>query len=174
MTHANRNFVVAYILLVGLPILGLLGILHVGHALNAPHTLTSASRTEADSSQLTITPEVPLREAKQNQSRGTQMPNLFTLVLQIAVVLIACRVTGALFRKIHQPRVVGEMFAGIMLGPSLFGWIFPAASAYLFPASSLGFLNALAQIGVVMFMFLVGLGTDAGLAVPVLVSAALQ
>jgi Kef-type K+ transport system membrane component KefB len=89
------------------------------------------------------------------------MPNLFTLVLQIAVVLTACRLTGALFRKIHQPRVVGEMFAGIMLGPSLLGWISPAASAYLFPPSSLGFLNALSQIGVVIFMFMVGLGTDA-------------
>ena len=82
------------------------------------------------------------------------MPNLFTLVLQIAVVLAACRVTGELFRRIHQPRVVGEMFAGIMLGPSLLGWIAPHFSAYLFPASSLGFLNALSQVGVVVFMFL--------------------
>lgn len=88
------------------------------------------------------------------------MPNLFTLVLQIAVVLAVCRVVGELFRKIHQPRVVGEMFAGIMLGPSLLGWIAPHSSAYLFPASSLGFLNALSQVGVVVFMFLVGLGIN--------------
>jgi Kef-type K+ transport system membrane component KefB len=88
------------------------------------------------------------------------MPNLFTLVLQIAVVLAACRIVGIIFLKMHQPRVVGEMFAGIMLGPSLLGWIAPQTSAYLFPASSLGFLNALSQIGVVIFMFLVGLGTD--------------
>jgi Kef-type K+ transport system membrane component KefB len=88
------------------------------------------------------------------------MPNLFTLVLQIAVVLAACRVTGELFRRIHQPRVVGEMFAGIMLGPSLLGWIAPHFSSYLFPASSLGFLNALSQVGVVVFMFLVGLGIN--------------
>lgn len=88
------------------------------------------------------------------------MLNLFTLVLQIAVVLAACRVVGELFRRIHQPRVVGEMFAGIMLGPSLLGWIAPHASAYLFPTSSLGFLNALSQIGVVIFMFLVGLGIN--------------
>lgn len=88
------------------------------------------------------------------------MPNLFTLVLQIAVVLAVCRVVGELFRKIHQPRVVGEMFAGIMLGPSLLGWVAPHFSAYLFPASSLGFLNALSQVGVVIFMFLVGLGIN--------------
>jgi Kef-type K+ transport system membrane component KefB len=88
------------------------------------------------------------------------MPNLFTLVLQIAVVLAVCRVVGELFRKIHQPRVVGEMFAGIMLGPSLLGWMAPHFSAYLFPVSSLGFLNALSQVGVVIFMFLVGLGIN--------------
>ncbi|HMH01801.1 MAG TPA: cation:proton antiporter, partial [Terriglobales bacterium] len=88
------------------------------------------------------------------------MPNLFTLVLQIAVILAVCRVVGTLFLKIHQPRVVGEMFAGIMLGPSLLGWIAPQISAYLFPPSSLGFLNALSQVGVVIFMFLVGLGIN--------------
>src|ERR1035437_8629096 len=80
------------------------------------------------------------------------MPNLFTLVLQIAVVLVVCRVAGTLFQKIHQPRVVGEMFAGIMLGPSLLGWVAPHFSAYLFPVSSLGFLNALSQVGVIVFM----------------------
>jgi Kef-type K+ transport system membrane component KefB len=88
------------------------------------------------------------------------MPNLFTLVLQITVILAVCRLIGSLFRRFHQPRVVGEMFAGILLGPSLLGWVAPQFSAYLFPASSLGFLNALSQIGVVIFMFLVGLGIN--------------
>ena len=88
------------------------------------------------------------------------MPNLFTLVLQITVILAVCRLTGSLFRKFHQPRVVGEMFAGILLGPSLLGWVAPQFSAYLFPPSSLGFLNALSQVGVVIFMFLVGLSID--------------
>lgn len=88
------------------------------------------------------------------------MPNMFTLVLQIAVVLVVCRVVGSLFLKIGQPRVVGEMFAGIMLGPSLLGWIAPHLSTLLFPPVSLGFLNALSQIGVIVFMFLVGLGIN--------------
>jgi len=90
------------------------------------------------------------------------MPNLFTLTFQLAVVLAVCRLVGELFRLIHQPKVVGEMFAGIMLGPSLLGWIAPHASAYLFPPTSLGFLSALSQVGVVVFMFLVGLGINPG------------
>lgn len=88
------------------------------------------------------------------------MPDLFKLVLQISVILGVCRVVGSIFRKIGQPRVVGEMFAGILLGPSLLGWMAPGVSGYLFPQSSLGFLNALSQIGIVVFMFLVGLGIN--------------
>ncbi len=86
------------------------------------------------------------------------MPDLFKLVLQVVVVLATCRVVGHMFRKIRQPRVVGEMFAGILLGPSLFGWVAPHWSAYLFPPASLGFLNALCQVGLIVFMFLVGMG----------------
>jgi Kef-type K+ transport system membrane component KefB len=85
---------------------------------------------------------------------------MFILVLQIAVVLAVCRIVGNVFLRIRQPRVVGEMFAGIMLGPSLLGWVAPQLSAFLFPASSLGFLNALSQIGVIIFMFLIGLGVN--------------
>jgi Kef-type K+ transport system membrane component KefB len=88
------------------------------------------------------------------------MHNLSNLILQIALIIAACRVMGSLFCKIHQPRVVGEMFAGILLGPSLFGWIAPQLSASWFPSSGLGFLNALSQVGVVIFMFLVGLGIN--------------
>jgi Kef-type K+ transport system membrane component KefB len=88
------------------------------------------------------------------------MPNMFTLVLQITVILVVCRVVGSLFLLIRQPRVVGEMFAGILLGPSLLGAVAPSFSAYVFPHSSLGFLSALSQVGVVIFMFLVGLGID--------------
>jgi Kef-type K+ transport system membrane component KefB len=87
------------------------------------------------------------------------MLDLTKLVIQIAVILATCRVVGAIFQKIHQPRVVGEMFAGILLGPSLLGWLAPHASAFLFPVNSLGALNALSQIGLVIFMFLVGLHT---------------
>jgi Kef-type K+ transport system membrane component KefB len=107
--------------------------------------------------------EIPGRVATSiARERGPLKPDLFTLVLQIAVILAACRVVGGLFRFLHQPRVVGEMFAGILLGPSFLGWLAPHVSAYLFPLSSLGYLNALSQVGIVIFMFLVGLGIDPG------------
>ncbi|MFZ0321213.1 MAG: cation:proton antiporter [Candidatus Sulfotelmatobacter sp.] len=88
------------------------------------------------------------------------MLNLVTLILQMAVVLGLCRLVGDVFVKIRQPRVNGEMFAGILLGPSLLGWVAPQFSRYLFPPASFDFLNALGQLGVVLFMFLAGLAID--------------
>jgi Kef-type K+ transport system membrane component KefB len=67
---------------------------------------------------------------------------------------------GKLFRRIHQPQVIGEMVAGIMLGPSLLGWLAPGLFAQLFPPESLEYLNVLSQIGLILFMFLVGLELD--------------
>lgn len=88
------------------------------------------------------------------------MPNLVLLVLQITVVIAASSAVAIVFQKMRQPKVIGEMFAGIMLGPSLFGWVAPHLSATLFPASSLGYLNALSQVGVVFYMFLVGVALN--------------
>jgi len=82
------------------------------------------------------------------------------LLIQIIVILVAARLTGALVRRLGQPQVVGEMIAGIALGPSLLGAQAPQVAALLFPAGSLGFLNTLSQIGLVVFMFLVGLELD--------------
>jgi len=83
------------------------------------------------------------------------------LLLQVAVILGVARFVGWIFRKMHQPQVVGEMVAGILLGPSLLGLAAPGIFNFLFPPESLGFLNALSQIGLVLFMFLVGLELDA-------------
>jgi Kef-type K+ transport system membrane component KefB len=82
------------------------------------------------------------------------------LIAQIGTILIAARVIGRLFRKIHQPRVIGEMVAGILLGPSLLGWVAPGAYAALFPPESLGHLSSLSQVGLLLFMFLIGLELD--------------
>ena len=85
------------------------------------------------------------------------MVHLPTFLLQIGVILVTARLIGWLFRRIQQPQVIGEMVAGILLGPSLLGWLAPDISAALFPSESLGFLNSLSQVGLVLFMFLVGL-----------------
>jgi Kef-type K+ transport system membrane component KefB len=85
---------------------------------------------------------------------------LGTLILQIGVVIAVSRLVAVLFQKIQQPKVMGEMFAGIMLGPSLLGWIAPHLYGSIFPLASLGFLNALSQVGVVIYMFLVGLALN--------------
>jgi Kef-type K+ transport system membrane component KefB len=88
------------------------------------------------------------------------MASFKLLILQIGTILIVARLIGWLFGKLHQPRVVGEMVAGILLGPSLLGWVAPNISADLFPPASLGHLNSLSQIGLLIFMFLVGLELD--------------
>ena len=82
------------------------------------------------------------------------------LLLALVVIIIAARGVGALFRYFHQPPVIGEVLAGIMLGPSLLGLVSPAASAFLLPASIAPHLGMIAQVGVILFMFLVGLELD--------------
>ncbi len=88
------------------------------------------------------------------------MEFILLLIIQIAVIIITSRVIGLAFRKIHQPQVVGEMVAGIILGPSVLGWLAPHVSAFIFPAASLKFLNTLSQLGLLLFMFIVGLELD--------------
>jgi K+:H+ antiporter len=88
------------------------------------------------------------------------MPSLALLIAQILTILTAARLIGWLFRKIHQPRVIGEMVAGILLGPSLFGWLAPDLHSSLFPPASLGLLSSLSYVGLLLFMFLVGLELD--------------
>ncbi len=84
-------------------------------------------------------------------------------LIALVVVILAARVCGALFRRMKQPAVVGEMVAGILLGPSLFGRLTPALSAHVFPTLVLPFLSVVSQIGIILFMFLVGVQLDTGL-----------
>lgn len=82
------------------------------------------------------------------------------LILSMGVILLTARALGWIFHRIGQPRVVGEMTAGIILGPSLLGRLFPGAFAYVFPASSIPALTILSQVGLLLFMFVVGLEVD--------------
>jgi Kef-type K+ transport system membrane component KefB len=88
------------------------------------------------------------------------MPDLKTLLLQVSVILVTCYAVGWFLSRFHQPQVVGEMVAGILLGPSLLGWIAPNLSAALFPPESLPLLYGLSQVGLLIFMFVVGLELD--------------
>jgi Kef-type K+ transport system membrane component KefB len=85
---------------------------------------------------------------------------LAILVLQIIAIIIVARIFGYFFRKIGQPSVIGEILAGIVLGPSVVGMYFPEFSAFLFPVSSLANLQFLSQIGLILFMFVVGMELD--------------
>ena len=76
--------------------------------------------------------------------------------LQLTVILLACRAVGAVMPLIRQPRVIGEMIAGVLLGPSLLGLIAPVTQAALFPPASFGALSVTSQLGLVLYMFVVG------------------
>lgn len=85
---------------------------------------------------------------------------LALLLVQVTVILALARLMGGLAHRLRQPKVVGEMLAGIVLGPSILGWLAPGAAAALFPPESIELLNVLAQIGVIFFLLLIGLELD--------------
>ncbi len=85
------------------------------------------------------------------------------LFVQLIVIISASLLVGQIFTRCGQPAVVGEMAAGILLGPSLFGWVSPEAFAFVFPVASLDTLKMLSQVGVCLFMFAVGMELNTGL-----------
>ena len=85
---------------------------------------------------------------------------LSTLLIQIIAVLVMVRLFGYLFSLIGQPGVIGEIVAGIVLGPSVLGFFFPDAFHFLFPAHSLTNLELLSQVGLILFMFVIGMELD--------------
>ena len=131
---------IAYLLLVGLPAIGILVVLRLGAMLAAP----AAQRATTMSA-------LPLPAARDVVLR------LDTFLIQIVIILAVAQVVGMALRKVGQPAVVGEMLAGILLGPSVLGALWQAGYALLFPAGSVRFLSSVSQLGLVMFMFLVGL-----------------
>ncbi len=89
---------------------------------------------------------------------GPQLSAAF--FLQMFVILLACRLVGQMSRRLGQPQVVGEMIAGVFLGPSLLGFLFPGLHDMIFPKDSLKILYVGAQLGVGLYMFLVGVEFD--------------
>jgi Kef-type K+ transport system membrane component KefB/nucleotide-binding universal stress UspA family protein len=85
------------------------------------------------------------------------MHTVVLVLIEVLIVIGLSRLVGLGFKAIKQPLVIGEIFAGIMLGPSLFGLIAPGLAHSLFPAETMPYLNVLSQIGLIFFMFLIGL-----------------
>ena len=93
---------------------------------------------------------------KQNTLKNLSEPASL-LLLQLIAILAVSRIVGFLFIKIKQPTVIGEILAGIMLGPSLLGHFFPDTFHFLFNPNSLNYLYILSQIGLILFMFTIGM-----------------
>jgi Kef-type K+ transport system membrane component KefB/nucleotide-binding universal stress UspA family protein len=95
-----------------------------------------------------------------NNITGNFKHPLALIILQIITILLVARILGVLFTRIGQPMVIGEIMAGIVLGPSILGNVFPEFSAILFPPESLQIIQVLSQIGLILFMFVIGMDLD--------------
>jgi Kef-type K+ transport system membrane component KefB len=93
---------------------------------------------------------------------GQTLNTSFHVLLALAVIIITCRLVGRLFGYLGQPPVIGEVVAGILLGPSLLGRVSPEASAFLLPPAVAPYLGVIAQLGVILYMFLIGLELNLG------------
>jgi Kef-type K+ transport system membrane component KefB len=143
LTTAGSRAAAVYALMIGALVLLYLWIRSYGDTLGAP--APSGSNLFGSAS-----------------SRATQQ-DLLHVLLALVVVIATARAMGWIFRSASQPPVVGEIIAGIVLGPSLLGRLAPGAEGYLFPSTVGPFLNIIAQVGVILYMFLVGLELDPAL-----------
>src|SRR5207247_10509509 len=138
---------------------GMFSILLVGNQLPAP-----APRSPLSSSQ--ITPHLPSAADYSFSAsvESTLLANandpLSRLFLQLFIVILVSYLVGWIFTRFGQPAVVGEMMAGVLLGPSVFGLLAPTAFQFVFATSSLGALSVFSQIGVCLFLFTVGMEMD--------------
>ena len=149
-----------YLLITSLAVLGIFALLNLGGELAPPPAPAGVA-----------TPTAPSMAAHPAASEGflagatgalfqNSASGLSRLFLQLFVIIVVSSIFGGLFTRIGQPAVVGEMMAGILLGPSLLGWVAPQAFGFLFAASTLEPLRLLSQIGVCLFMFAVGMELD--------------
>lgn len=138
--NARAKFPLTYLVLVLAPLLGIYFVLRSGSGLQALGTAIA-----------------PRPKGPSESGPALQLP---VLLLQAIVIIGASRLVGLVVGRFRQPQVVGEMLAGILLGPTILGALAPGLFSYVFPTGSLRFLNTLSQIGLVLFMFLVGLEFD--------------
>lgn len=138
-----KSRLLVYILFVTAAVLAVAGLIQLGGAWFPLQGVEVLSPAEQSSGALA-------------QMRDNAQDPLPRLILQLIVILLAARVFGGFARRLGQPPVIGEIAAGVLLGPSLLGWVMPDASAFLFPSASMPTLQLLSQVGVLLFMFVVG------------------
>ena len=141
---------ILYVLTLAIASLAIVWLLHLGSGLPAPtgHTAPLTSGAAEETSALGAMVEGIAKNS------GDPLSHLF---LQLLLIIAAARLTGRVLSRFGLPAVVGEMVAGILLGPSLFGLLMPRAFAFVFPSASLDTLGLLSQVGVCLFMFAVGM-----------------
>lgn len=129
---------------------GIAAILHIGnHLPQIPPATGSGAATVAERPWLIL-----------QENLGS---SLGRLLLQLIVIVAGARIVGFLFRRVGLPVVVGEITAGILLGPSLLGRLWPGGFNFIFAAQSLDILHLCSQIGVTVFMFVVGMELEVGI-----------
>lgn len=154
--RAVKRTAVFYLVTLPLAILGILGLLHWGAKLPAPASLPGAAPAvkvvKAPATEDTSMVSAMLSGLEQNFHHP-----LSQLFVQLIVIIAASRLMGLVATRLGQPSVIGEMAAGILLGPSLFGLLAPDAFHFVFAPETLGSLKLLSQVGVCFFMFSVGM-----------------
>ncbi len=144
-----------YFVVIGLVVLMIAGVIRLGSSLPSPGGIAEPDTVATENAAVGSVWEAALAGIGENFSHP-----LGRLFLQLLVIIGVSRLTGQLFARLGQPAVVGEMAAGILLGPSLFGLLSPGGFAFVFPESSLEALKLLSQVGVCLFMFAVGMELD--------------
>ncbi len=146
-----------YVLTLAIAGLVISGVIHFGSGLPAPQGTPTVARPAATPAP--ASGGSALEAMQQGLTAHLQEP-LSHLFVQLLVIIAVSRLLGRVFTTFGQPAVVGEMTAGILLGPSLLGLLAPEAFAFVFPPASLGTLKLLSQVGVCLFMFAVGMELD--------------
>jgi len=138
----TRRFSV-YLLVIAAAVIAIAGLIHLGAARLPTQGVNAVAGTAKPT------------DAFAQMLANARLP-LPRLILQLVVIVFVARVFGYVARRVGQTPVIGEIAAGVLLGPSLLGWVAPDASRFLFPIASMPILQLLSQIGVLLFMFVIG------------------
>ena len=150
-----------YIVIIGAFVLLIGVILEAGNKLIRTDKIELSRKTDNS----TFTDKAKPVVINSNESVFRQLTNnikypISILMLQVIIILFASKLFGIIMKMFGQQTVVGEIIAGIFLGPSILGWLFPDLSALIFPHESLISLQFLSQIGLAFFMFVIGMELD--------------